>query len=86
MQETNNRPTKFEFILFTTDTCHKCPAFKEEINQSGLGGVFMDNKQEDFLAIAQSFGVQKVPTVVVLRNGQPELTTDDINEFNNFIK
>jgi thioredoxin-like negative regulator of GroEL len=85
MKEADHSLSGKEYILFTTSTCHKCPAFKEELEATGLTGIIMNDDADDFLAMAQSFGVRSVPTVVLLQDNETMLVTDDIYELNNLL-
>lgn len=65
--------SKVKLLLFTTNTCPKCPAVKNWIGQSGLEFFSIDNSMLNFWEMAEKYGVQSVPTVVAVNEGGQEI-------------
>lgn len=57
------------YILFTTTTCIKCPAFKKFVSEKvDFSGQILDEKSEKFMEYASRFGVMAAPTFIVFTN------------------
>jgi len=62
------------YLLFTTTTCPKCPAMKEEISKYiTFDGEMMDDLNPDFFARAQEFGLSSVPMLIVFDDDNNEV-------------
>ena len=60
-----------KLLLFTTNTCPKCPAVKSWMQNSGMEYFSIDNTMLNFWELAQKYDIHSVPTLVALdSNGQ----------------
>jgi thioredoxin-related protein len=63
-----------KYLLFTTSTCVKCPAFKELVfAKVGFGGEVLDEKKENFASLAGQYGVMSVPAILVFDEAENEV-------------
>ncbi len=57
------------YLLFTTSTCPKCPAFKAAVEASlSASGRTVSELDPDFQALADEFTVSAVPTLLVFED------------------
>jgi len=72
---------KLKLLLFTTNTCPKCPAVKNWINQSGVEFFGIDNTMLNFWEMAAKYNVQSVPTIVAIdENGKEVWRANELSE------
>lgn len=64
---------KPKLLLFTTNTCPKCPAVKNWINQAGVEFFGIDNSMLNFWEMAEKYNVQSVPTIVAIDESGKEV-------------
>ncbi len=55
------------YLLFTTSTCPKCPAFKRQVQLTleGMEGIIIDEQYAEFEKLAQEYTVGSVPLLLV---------------------
>ena len=68
-----NKNTDGKLLLFTTRTCPNCKAAKDMLQKAGLAytTVVAEEKPE----LAEQYGIQMAPTIVVMKDDQPTRIT-----------
>jgi ribonucleoside-triphosphate reductase len=68
-----NRNEDSRMLLFTTRTCPNCKAAKDMLQKAGLAytTVVAEEKPE----LAEQYGIQMAPTIVVMKDDQPTRIT-----------
>ena len=66
-------PDIHNYKLFTTPTCHKCPAMKKYMKKSGLKGEVVDATTPEGRKQATELWIQSVPMVVFFNKEGREL-------------
>ncbi|NCC69992.1 hypothetical protein EOM09_00195 [bacterium] len=57
------------YILFTTSTCFRCPDFKKNILKIvDFDGEILDEKNNNFLSMAQQFSIMSVPNIIIFKD------------------
>ncbi|PKL37136.1 hypothetical protein CVV38_00485 [Candidatus Peregrinibacteria bacterium HGW-Peregrinibacteria-1] len=62
------------YLLFTTNTCPKCPAVKKLIAESSLEYSSIDNTMSEFIELTNKYRIQSVPTLLVVDHNQDEIS------------
>lgn len=76
------------YLLFTTTTCPKCPAFKAWVSEflDGYPGQVVDNTSPDFMDKAQTYGVTTAPTLILFDEAEGEIfRTDEISAIADYL-
>lgn len=78
------------YLLFTTQTCPKCPAFKDFVQKHiPFEGSVLDPSDEQFAGLSREYLVNSVPTLIIFEDEQKEsalLRTNDIVDVYDFIQ
>lgn len=75
------------YILFTTTSCPKCPAFKEFVAENvEFEGVILNEKSPNFMDNIKQFGVSNAPTIVILKGTEEIFRTDDVSQLQDFLE
>jgi thiol-disulfide isomerase/thioredoxin len=76
-----------KFLLFTTNTCPKCPAIKTWVSQVGLEHFAIDNNMLNFWEMAEKYNVQSVPTLMAIDGEGKEIwRASELSEIQQYIK
>jgi thioredoxin-related protein len=59
-------PAKPKLLLFTTNTCPKCPAVKSWMQENQVEYFGIDNTMLNFWEIADKYNVRSVPTLLAV--------------------
>ena len=74
-----------KYLLFTTQTCPKCPAVKDYVTSNvTIEGEFIDNTHPEFMALAGSHGVTQAPTFIVLDGDNEVFRGNEVPEIESF--
>lgn len=74
------------YLLFTTTTCPKCPAFKEYVSENAdFEGEMIDENSEEFMAKAQELNVTAAPTIIIFEDEDEIFRTSDTSELDSFL-
>ena len=57
-----------KFLLFTTQSCPKCPAAKKLLEQKEVDYVLVDASSPEGFDEAKKFQISQVPTLVILED------------------
>lgn len=80
-----------QYLLFTTTSCPKCPAFKRqlELTLATVAGRVIDERDADFAALAQRHSVGNVPLLIVFDDEAGEsavLRTGEVSDLLGFAR
>ena len=64
----NKSAEKPKLLLFTTNTCPKCPAVKAWMKSSGVDFFAIDNSMLNFWELAKKYDIHSVPTLLALND------------------
>ncbi len=77
----NNELAKPKLLLFTTNTCPKCPAVKNWLSANNVEYFAVDNTMLNFWELTKKYDIQSVPTLVALDNdGQVSWKVHEISQ------
>ena len=75
------------YLLFTTTTCPKCPAFKKFVAENiDFDGEILDETSPDFSSRIAESGVIVAPVILIFENGKEVFRTGEILELQDFLK
>ena len=75
------------YLLFTTTTCPKCPAFKEFVAENiDFNGEILDETSPDFSSHIAESGVTVAPVILIFEDDKEIFRTGEILELQNFLK
>jgi ribonucleoside-triphosphate reductase len=81
LKESSTLPAKPKLLLFTTNTCPKCPAVKNWLDSSGIEFFGIDNTMLNFWDIADKYNVRSVPTLIAVdENGKEIWRANEVSE------
>jgi thioredoxin-related protein len=73
------------YLLFTTNTCPKCPAFKDYVKNNFEGdGKILDNTDSNFLELIKKYQVSSAPFFIAFKDDQEIFKTGDLAELMEF--
>lgn len=64
---------KPKLLLFTTNTCPKCPAVKNWLGTNEVDFFSMDNTMLNFWEMAEKYNVRSVPTLIAVDDSGKEM-------------
>lgn len=57
------------YLLFTTTTCPRCPAFKEFVNKFiKFPGKILDEQNENFQRLGLEYAISSVPAILIFED------------------
>ena len=75
------------FLLFTTTTCPKCPAFKEFVAENiDFDGEILDETNPGFSEKIAESGVTVAPAILIFEDGKEIFRTGEVSELQDFLK
>ncbi len=76
-----------KYILFTTQTCPKCPEVKEFITTKvTFPWEMIDNTNPEFMVLAWKYGVTQAPTFIVFDDVDDEIfRANEVSEIQDYI-
>ncbi len=61
------------YLLFTTTTCPRCPAFKEFVSKFiKFSGKIIDERDENFKSLTLEYSISSVPTILIFEDESME--------------
>ena len=77
-----------KYILFTTETCPKCPEVKTYIKEKiSFEGELLDNTAPNFMELAGEYGVTGAPTMIIFNDAKKEIFRgSETYEIEDFLK
>ena len=72
---------KMKLLLFTTNTCPKCPAVKNWLTSNNIDYFAVDNSMLNFWELTKKYDIHSVPTLVALdSNGEVAWKVHEISQ------
>lgn len=72
---------KLKLLLFTTNTCPKCPAVKNWLTSNNIDYFAVDNSMLNFWELTKKYDIHSVPTLVALdSDGQVAWKVHEISQ------
>lgn len=83
---TLEKPNVIKLLLFTTNTCSKCPAIKNWLGQADIDYFAIDNSMLNFWEMAEKYNVRSVPTLLALNEeGKEVWRASELSEIQQYI-
>lgn len=83
--------TPMQYLLFTTSTCPKCPAFKQQVSLTlgHMQGSTIDERHPDFARLTDEYSIGSVPLLLIFDDENREsaaLRTSEIADVLSFAR
>ncbi len=76
-----------KYLLFTTQTCPKCPEIKQYINDNVFfEGEILDNTHPKFIELAGKYDVISAPLFIVFEEESEIFRGSEVYEIEEFLK
>jgi len=74
------------YLLFTTETCPKCPEVKKFVkNNIIFNWDILNNTNHDFMEKAQKYWVSQAPTFIIFDWGNEIFRGNEVSEIEDFL-